>query len=107
MKNIEALKDFYQDYCKKVDMTFEQLYSKSRKREIVDKRMILAYLLRTALGMTYHDIGEALKKNHATIIYHIRHFIYILHKIYVYSNKFLLEKFSLLKYRPKTRLYTN
>ena len=25
----------------------------------------------------------------------------------IYGNKFLLEKFSLLKYRPKTRLYTN
>ena len=25
----------------------------------------------------------------------------------IYGNKFLLEKFSLLQYRPKTRLYTN
>tara|TARA_R100000458_G_C8239463_1_gene218933 strand:- start:377 stop:835 length:459 start_codon:yes stop_codon:yes gene_type:complete len=70
--NEEPLSNFFTDYCEQVDLTIEELFSKSRKREIVDKRMVLAYLLRTSLGMTYHDIGEALKKNHATIIYAIK-----------------------------------
>lgn len=60
--NEEPLSNFFADYCEQVDLTIEELFSKSRKREIVDKRMVLAYLLRTSLGMTYHDIGEALKK---------------------------------------------
>ena len=72
MKNIEALKDFYQDYCKKVDMTFEQLYSKSRKRDLVEKRMVLMYTLRKSVGMTLHKIASSLNKNHATIIYAVK-----------------------------------
>ena len=53
MTNNKPLIDFFEDYCKKVDITKEQLFSKSRKRDLVDKRMIIAYLLRKSLGMTY------------------------------------------------------
>ncbi len=72
MKNNEALRNFYEDYCKKVDMTLDELYSKSRKRELVEKRMVLMYTLRKSVGMTLHKIANSLDKNHATIIHSVK-----------------------------------
>lgn len=72
MKNAEALRDFYEDYCKKVEMTLDELYSKSRKRVLVEKRMVLMYTLRKSVGMTLHKIAKSLNKNHATIIHAVK-----------------------------------
>ena len=72
MKNNEALRNFYEDYCEKVDMTLDELYSKSRKRELVEKRMVLMYTLRKSVGMTLHKIANSLDKNHATIIHAVK-----------------------------------
>tara|TARA_R100000234_G_C4966881_1_gene164346 strand:+ start:515 stop:958 length:444 start_codon:yes stop_codon:yes gene_type:complete len=68
MTNYKPLEDFFEDYCVKVNITLTQLFHKSRRRELVEHRMTLAYILRKSLGMTYQEIGRALKKNHATII---------------------------------------
>lgn len=72
MKNSESLREFYEDYCDKVEMTLDELYSKSRKREIVEKRMVLMYTLRKSVGMTLHRIANSLNKNHATIIHAVK-----------------------------------
>ena len=72
MTNNMALRDYFQEYCNKVDMTLNQLYSKSRKRDLVEKRMVLMYTLRKSVGMTFHNIGDSLKKDHATIIYAVK-----------------------------------
>tara|TARA_R100000908_G_C3723897_1_gene125673 strand:- start:331 stop:774 length:444 start_codon:yes stop_codon:yes gene_type:complete len=68
----ESLKDYFEEYCNKVDITLEQLYSKSRKRDLVEKRMVLMYTLRKSVGMTLHKIADALDKNHATIIHAVK-----------------------------------
>jgi len=68
MTENKHLLDFFKDYCKRVDITIEQLFYKSRTRELVEKRMVLAYILRKSFKMTYQEIGDALSKNHATII---------------------------------------
>ena len=72
MKNNIALKDFFEEYCIKVDITLSQLYSKSRKRKLVEKRMVLMYTLRKSVGMTLHKIGNSLNKNHATVIHAVK-----------------------------------
>ena len=72
MKNSEALRDFYEDYCEKVEITLDDLYSKSRKRQLVEKRMVLMYTLRKSVGMTLHRIANSLDKNHATIIHAVK-----------------------------------
>ena len=72
MTNSEALRDYYEEYCQKVDMTLDQLYSKSRKRDLVEKRMVLMYTLRKSVGMTLHKIAHSLNKNHATIIHAVK-----------------------------------
>ena len=70
-KNV-FLKDYFKEYCEKVEMTTEQLYSKSRKRDLVEKRMSIMYVLRKSVGMTLHTIAESLNKNHATVIHAVK-----------------------------------
>tara|TARA_R110002020_G_scaffold212815_2_gene419478 strand:+ start:249 stop:692 length:444 start_codon:yes stop_codon:yes gene_type:complete len=72
MTKNQALTNFLLDYCKKVNITIEQLYHKSRRRELVEHRMTLAFILRKSLGMKYQEIAEALKRNHASIIYQVK-----------------------------------
>ena len=72
MTTNRALINFFTDYCKKVNITIEQLFHKSRRRELVEHRMTLAFLLRKSLGMTYQEIAKALKRNHASIIYLVK-----------------------------------
>jgi len=67
-----ALRDYFAEYCEKVNISIDQLYSKSRKRDLVEKRMVLMYTLRRSVGMTLHKIASALRKNHATIIYAVK-----------------------------------
>ena len=67
-----ALEEYFEEYCEKVEITPIQLYSKNKRRDLVEKRMVLMYTLRKSVGMTYHKIASALKKNHATIMYGVK-----------------------------------
>jgi hypothetical protein len=93
----KPLIDFFEDYCKRVDITKEQLFSKSRKRDLVEKRMVLSYTLRKSLGMTYQQIGKSLDKNHASIIHSIKNienFLAVyphIRELYSISDEVLLE----------------
>jgi hypothetical protein len=97
MINNKPLIDFFEDYCKRVDITKEQLFSKSRKRDLVEKRMVLSYTLRKSLGMTYQQIGKSLDKNHASIIHSIKNienFLSVyphIRRLYTISDEVLLE----------------
>ena len=66
------LDEFISDFCLKTGITIEQLKSKTRIRDIVEKRMIIAYFLRNKVGLTFMQVGNSLKKNHATIIHYIK-----------------------------------
>ena len=44
----------------------------SRKRVVIDARRIYCGLLRNLFGLTFHEIGDILNKNHATIIHNIK-----------------------------------
>ena len=65
------LDEYITAYCKKVDITLEQLKSKGRKRDLVEKRMIAAYFLRNKVGMTFLSVGKYLHKNHASVIHYV------------------------------------
>ena len=67
-----ALQDFFEEYCKEVEITPEALYGKTRIRTIVEKRMVLMYTLRKSVGMTYDKIASAFKKNRTTIMYGVK-----------------------------------
>jgi sporulation-control protein spo0M len=46
--------------------------SRSRKRVIVDARRLYCGILRNVFGLTFHQIGEMINKNHATIVHSIK-----------------------------------
>ena len=72
MTDNQTLLDYFFDYGKEVDITVEELCSKSRKRDLVEKRMVLMYTLRKSLGMTLHNIAKAFGKNHATVLHALK-----------------------------------
>ncbi len=51
----------------------DKLYKKSRKREIVNKRMFIFSMLRNE-GMTFQQIADLFNLNHATVIHGINRF---------------------------------
>ncbi len=60
---IRTVADFY-------EITTHDLFSRSRKKSVVEPRQITAFLLRDLLDMSYPDIGEKLgKRDHTTAIY--------------------------------------
>jgi predicted transcriptional regulator len=68
----KSLEVFIAEYCDNVNISVWQLRSKSRKRTLVEKRMILAYILRKKVGMTFKDIATCLNRTHASVIHYIK-----------------------------------
>ena len=107
MTKEEALLEFFEDYCKKVNITVTQLLSSSRQRKLVEKRMVLACVLRRSLGMTLNEIGKALDKHHASIIHSIKqidNFIVVYPHIREYYD---IAEDLLLEYKAKLVDYYN
>jgi hypothetical protein len=53
-------------------ISVKQIFGKTRKREIVNARRIIAVILRKELFMKYQAIAAFLKKNHAGIILYLK-----------------------------------
>jgi len=62
-KIIKAVADFY-------EMTPTELTARSRKKDVVEPRQIVMFLMRDILSMSFPNIGEKLgKRDHTTAIY--------------------------------------
>lgn len=60
------------------EMEIDNIFKKTRRREYVDARRILFYILRNKFLLTYFEIGRISKRDHATIIHAIKDFDYII-----------------------------
>jgi chromosomal replication initiation ATPase DnaA len=60
------------------EMEIENIFKNTRRREYVDSRRILFYILRNNFLLTYFEIGRISKRDHATIIHAIKDFDYII-----------------------------
>jgi len=60
------------------EMEIDSIFKKTRRREYVDSRRILFYILRNNFLLTYFEIGRISKRDHATIIHAIKDFDYII-----------------------------
>lgn len=60
------------------EMEIDNIFKKTRRREYVDSRRILFYILRNNFLLTYFEIGRISKRDHATIIHAIKDFDYII-----------------------------
>ena len=57
-------------YCKPMNPDFNEIYGRTRRRQYVQLRAVMMYVMRTELNMTYTAIGQRFKRDHATALYH-------------------------------------
>ncbi len=119
MTNTTILNNFITDYCERVDISLDVLKSRSRKRNIVERRMVIAHVLRNRVGLTLKQAGNCINKDHATVIHYnkaIENFLVVYPHIKVlYSHavqsyeKFKIQLHStydinITKYERETKL---
>ena len=120
MTKDEHLEIFIEEYCKRVDITVHQLRSKNRRRDLVEKRMVLADILRNKVGLTLSDVGCQLSRDHATIIHyvkiterfidvypHVRKLYDLCLELYNNNKEYLFLSYILPKTSGKTRFINN
>jgi hypothetical protein len=64
------------------------LKQKSRKRHIVEGRMMYAKLMKRYTNISLSDIGRAIDKDHATIIHYLKNFSYLKKADIHFASKF-------------------
>tara|TARA_R110002124_G_scaffold111950_2_gene265921 strand:- start:1477 stop:1938 length:462 start_codon:yes stop_codon:yes gene_type:complete len=60
------------EICSRYNVEWTSILSKNRKRVIIDARRLYCGLLRSVFGLTFHQIGKILNKNHATIVHNVK-----------------------------------
>ena len=97
------LKDFLNSYVIANDINRDEFISSSRKREIVDSRMIYFAVARNLGGYTLSELGKSVNRDHATVMYAIRNYEHL--SSYDESMKHKYYKASIifrtLEYKPK------
>jgi len=83
-KNFEAQKTF--EFIN--DFFGFDISIKSRKRNIVEARMMYAKLMKVYTNTSLTDIGLLINKDHATIIHYLKNFRYIKKQDREFSNKY-------------------
>ena len=66
------INNFIDDFCDNNDVTPTELLSKYRKRELVEKRMVLSYFLKIKFDLTFDKIATIMNRTHASIIHYIK-----------------------------------
>ena len=97
------LKDFLNSYVITNNINRDEFISSSRKREIVDSRMIYFAVARNLGGYTLSELGKSVNRDHATVMYAIRNYEHL--SSYDESMKHKYYKASIiyrtLEYKPK------
>ena len=97
------LKDFLNSYVIANNINRDEFISSSRKREMVDSRMIYFAVARNLGGYTLSELGKSVNRDHATVMYAIRNYEHL--SSYDESMKHKYYKASIiyrtLEYKPK------
>ena len=97
------LKDVLNSYVIANNINRDEFISSSRKREIVDSRMIYFAVARNLGGYTLSELGKSVNRDHATVMYAIRNYEHL--SSYDESMKHKYYKASIiyrtLEYKPK------
>ena len=59
------------EICRRYDVSWISIESKSRVRLVVDARRMYCGILRNTFGITYTLIAKILNKNHATVLHNV------------------------------------
>lgn len=60
-----------QTMCRKLEISYKQLCSKSRKRDYVLRRQVISYILRRKYKWSYKHIGDKINRKHCTVLYQV------------------------------------
>ena len=71
LNSIERREALNKAVCSIYGVNENELFSLSRKREIISARRMVLYFLRKHYGETYISIAKTFSMNHATVIHHI------------------------------------
>lgn len=74
-----------------LNITQEQLEGSSRKREVVECRMIIAKLIVDEKLMSYKRVGEIFNRDHTTIVHYMKATDNLM------NDKLFAEKFNFVK----------
>lgn len=67
-----SLNKILDEICLVLDVDKGDVYGKSRKREVVEVRVIYSKLAKQNTYFSLEDIGDIINRDHATIIYYVR-----------------------------------
>tara|TARA_R100000781_G_C4000883_1_gene100243 strand:+ start:49 stop:474 length:426 start_codon:yes stop_codon:yes gene_type:complete len=63
------INEFIDKFCEIHKVSKIMLFSGSRKRELVDKRGVLAFFLRYKAKLTWQKIGDIMNRKHCAVLY--------------------------------------
>jgi len=97
------LKDFLNSYVIANNINRDEFISSSRKREIVDSRMIYFAVARNLGGYTLSELGKSVNRDHATVMYAIRNYDHLSSYDETMKHKYYKASiiFRTLEYKPK------
>ena len=97
------LKDFLNSYVIANNINRDEFISSSRKREIVDSRMIYFAVARNLGGYTLSELGKSVNRDHATVMYAIRNYEHLSSYDETMKHKYYKASiiFRTLEYKPK------
>ena len=70
MNKDKSIEEYIQDFCQMLDVTEEELMSKSRVRHVADSRAILGYILITYFKLSLTNTGKLLNRHHSSVIHY-------------------------------------
>jgi len=71
VSQVDRDKQLVLSMCDKLDVTYQQLRSNSRKRYYVLRRQVISYFLRYKYKWTYVRISNKLNRKHCSIVYDV------------------------------------
>jgi len=76
IKNTKAVQAevLFQEIEKFTGITKEELQSKTRLREVVDARIMYAYIMKSKTLLTLMKIGQQINRDHSCVIHYLRQF---------------------------------
>jgi len=98
------LKDFLNSYVVANNISKSDFTSPSRKRIIVDARMIYCVVARNLGGYTLSEIGKSINRDHATVLYAIRNYEHLSNYDPDIKSKYYKASviYRTLEYKPNT-----
>lgn len=106
MNKKDLIMNLYQIIEKELGITGYQLTNCSRKRNIIDARMIASKIYRYYYGYTYFQIGNNINRHYSSIINYLQNFDFFVEHYPEFKEKFdkVKSKINMPRFNIKTKI---